>query len=80
MLMKQGELSPSPAKVADLLEVVFVKHNLLERDYLNVLDKFYHIAKQIEHEEIKEVSGKEYDQYFKEATGFVKRMRKLMEV
>jgi len=79
-LMKQGELSPSPAHVANLLDNVFVHKNLLEKKYVLTVDKLYHMAKQIEHEEILVIKGSEYDSHYQEAVSFVKRMRKLMEV
>lgn len=77
-LMRHGELSPTPAHTSEMLEKVFVEENLLERKYLGTADKFYHITKGIEHNQIQEITGKQFDDYFKEAIEFVKRMRKLM--
>jgi len=44
-----------------------------------MLIQFYKIMKGITHREIKEISGKEYDAYLKEAEEFVYRMQKFIE-
>jgi len=78
-LMKEGEIPPSPEHVADLLEEKLVKNKLLEKKYILTMRKFYKIMKGITHREIKEVTGKEFDAYLKEAEEFVSRMQKYIE-
>jgi len=79
-LMRHGELSPAPSQVADLMQHKFVRAKVLEPQYVTTVDKFYHLAKGIEHKEIVDVKGVDYDAYFKEAVGFVRRMRELMGI
>jgi len=43
------------------------------------MSNFYHLSKKITHREIKEIKGEEYEQYYKNAEEFVRRMRKLVE-
>ena len=79
VLMKHGEIPPTPEHVADLLEEKLVKKKLLERKYVNIMKHFYKLMKMITHREIKEVKGEEYDQYYKAAEDFVNRMREFIE-
>ncbi len=78
-LMHHNEIPPTPEHVADLLDRVFVKHKLLEKKYVDSMNKFYRMSKMITHREIKEVSGPEYERLYLEADEFVRRMRGLIE-
>lgn len=78
-LMKQGEIPPSPEHAAELLEEKLVKKKLLEKKYADTMKKFFDIMKGITHREIKEISGKQFDEYLKEADAFIKRMRIFIE-
>ncbi|MBU0456818.1 MAG: nucleotidyltransferase domain-containing protein [Nanoarchaeota archaeon] len=78
-LMRAKEVPPTPDHVAEMLDKVFVKNHLLEKKYSEIMRKFYHLSKMITHREIKEIKGAAYDNYYKEADDFVKRMKKLIE-
>ena len=78
-LMKLGEIPPSPGHVADLLEEKMVKKGLLEKRYSTIMREFYNISKKVMHREIKEISGTQYEKYYKDAHDFVERMRKFIE-
>ncbi len=78
-LMRANEIPPTPDHVADIMERVYVKKNMLEKKYVETMRKFYIISKKITHREIKEVQGAEYEQYYKEADEFVRRMKRLIE-
>jgi len=52
---------------------------LLEKKYPATMRKFYRLMKMISHRDIKEISGQEFDQYYKEASDYVDRMKKLIE-
>ena len=78
-LMKLGEIPPTPEHVADMMEEKMVKKKLLEQKYVSIMRNFYKLMKMITHREIKEVTGEEYDRYFKIAEDFVNRMRKFIE-
>lgn len=79
VLMKHGEIPPTPEHVADLLEDKLVKKKLLEKKYVATMRNFYKLMKMITHREIKEIKGREYDEYFKAAEEFVNRMREFIE-
>ena len=77
--MKLGEIPPTPEHVADMMEEKMVKKKLLEQKYVSIMRNFYKLMKMVTHREIKEVTGEEYDRYFKIAEDFVNRMRKFIE-
>lgn len=77
-LMKQQQIPPSPDHVADLLEKVFVKNRELEPKYVETMKRFYNLSKMITHREVQEITGQEYETYFKEAVAFVNRMKKII--
>lgn len=78
-LMHQGQIPPSPEHVADLLEEQLVNKKLLEQKYANIMRKFYKLMKGLTHREIKEIQGKDYDKYLKEAEEFVDRIKIFIE-
>lgn len=79
VLMKMGEVPPSPEHVADLLDEKLAKRKLIDRRYVSIMREFYKLSKMIVRREIKDISGFEYDKYYKEAHDFVTVMRKLVE-
>ncbi|MBU0461029.1 MAG: nucleotidyltransferase domain-containing protein [Nanoarchaeota archaeon] len=80
VLMKMGEIPPSPDHVADMLEEKLVKRNLLDAKYVNTMREFYKLQKMVIHREIKEITGTQYDHYKREAEEFVKVMQDLVEL
>ena len=78
-LMRANQIPPTPEHVADLLDEVYVKKGLLSKKYVEVMRGFYKLSKDITHREIKDVTGKEYDQLYLQADDFVKAMKKLVE-
>ena len=78
-LMRKNIVPPTPEHVADILEDTYVKHRLLEKKYVETMKKFYVLSKKITHREIREIKGVDYEKYYAEADGFVKRMKKLVE-
>jgi predicted nucleotidyltransferase/uncharacterized protein (UPF0332 family) len=78
-LMKLNEVPPSPSHVADLLEEKMVKKGLLKQKYADTMRRFYHLSRTILHGQIVEVSGSQFDEYFKHAKEFVDEMQKFLE-
>lgn len=79
VLMKMGEVPPSPDHVADLLDEKLVKRNLLDKRYVSIYREFYKLSKMVIHREIKDIKGEEFDRYHKNAQDFVETMRELLE-
>lgn len=77
-LMHHGVMAPSPVAVADHMHHVFVKNRKLERRYPPIMSKFYKLSKAIINNDINHVSGKQYDQYQREARLYIDRVKKLI--
>ncbi len=78
-IMKIGEIPPSPEHVADMLDRHLVNRGMLEKKDVDVMRKFYDLSRKINHREIKEITGREYDAYLKEAQAYVKKVRKVID-
>ena len=80
VLMKVGEVPPTPGHIADMLDEKLVKRGLLEKKYADIVRQFYYISKMITRREIKEIKGTEYEHYLKNAEDFVERVKKIIEM
>lgn len=60
-LMAIGEMPPSPEMVPLMLQEKLVKKQLLGKEYPAIVTDFYSLMKKINHREVKEITGKEYD-------------------
>ncbi|MCX6710800.1 MAG: nucleotidyltransferase domain-containing protein [Candidatus Woesearchaeota archaeon] len=78
-LMKLGEIPPSPEHVAALMEEKMVSQGLIERKYVTLMKQFYTLSKGIARREIKEVSGIDFEKYYREASDFVAQMKKIID-
>lgn len=78
-LMKLNEVPPSPSHVADMLEIKMVSKGLLDKKYVHIMKQFYHISRIILHNQITEIRGAQYDEYFKHAKEFVDEMQRFIE-
>jgi predicted nucleotidyltransferase/uncharacterized protein (UPF0332 family) len=79
-LMRLGETPPSPEHVADLLQVRMVNEGLLKKKHVQTMKFFYETYKNIAHRNIKEISGKEYDNYYKMAYEFIDEVKKFLKI
>lgn len=79
VLMKFGEVPPSPDHVADLLQVRLVNEGKIKKKEAETMKEFYDLYKGIVHRNIKEISGAEYDAYYKKADEFIKEMQKFIK-
>ena len=77
--MAVGEIPPSPAHVAALIEKKLVKKKLVKQKYAKTMEKFYTLSKMIVHRQVQQIKGEEYEAYYKEAEEFIEVMRKLIE-
>ncbi|MDO8556726.1 MAG: hypothetical protein Q7R96_06160, partial [Nanoarchaeota archaeon] len=79
-LMLYGIPPPTPKETVKLLEEIFVnKEKILEKKYVDTLEKIRKYYKDIEHGTIKDVTGKEVDQLITETEEFLKRIDKLFK-
>lgn len=79
-LMHIDVVPGAPHKVADLLDEHFTSRNLLEAKYVKLVRKFYKLAKDIGHDKVRTLSGKEVDKLLLEAYDVVRRMKMLISI
>ena len=79
-LMLYGIPPPTHRETIKLLEDIFVKkEKLLEKRYVDILDKTFKYFKDIEHGKIKDISGKEVDKLLTNVEDYIKRLNKLFD-
>lgn len=78
-LMKVGEVPPTPAHVADLIEKKLTTKGLAPKRAAKIMEFFYKLSKQITHRELTKISGKDYETYKTEAQQFIEQMKKVVE-
>ncbi|MEM2707496.1 MAG: nucleotidyltransferase domain-containing protein [Candidatus Pacearchaeota archaeon] len=80
VLMLYGIPPPTPIETVKFMEETFVKkEKLLEENYINILKRIVEIYKKYEHEEIKEIEGKEIDFLLDQISSYIERLKKLAE-
>ncbi len=80
LLMLYGLPPPTPKQTVAEIKKVFVdKEKMLEKKYLNILEKIVGLYKDFEHEKLKEVSGAEIDSLTKDTEDYLKRLKELRE-
>ena len=79
-LMLYGIPPPTPKETVKLLEDIFVKkEKLLEMKYVNTLERIRKCYKDIEHGNIKDITGKEIDTLLKDTEDYLKRIDTLFK-
>ena len=80
LLMLYGLPPPAPKHlVADMKKVFVDKEKMLEKKYINILEKIVGIYKDYEHEKIKEIKGVDVDKLIKDTEDYLKRLKELRE-
>jgi len=77
-LMLYGIPPPTPKECIKLLDEIFVKkEKLLEKKYVDILERMYKLRKNIEHGLVKDITGKEVDKLLSDLDDYLKRINKL---
>lgn len=77
-LMLYGISPPTHRETIKLMGEIFVKkEKILEKKYVDILDKLFNFYKSIEHGKIKNISGKQIDDLLKDANDYMVRLKKL---
>jgi uncharacterized protein (UPF0332 family) len=77
-LMLYGVAPPTPKETVKLMEEIFVKkEKMLEKRYVDVLERLRVFFKDMEHGKLKEVKGAEVDKILEDAENYLKRIKKL---
>lgn len=75
-LMLYGIPPPTPKETIKLLDEIFVqKEKLLEKKYVEILERIRKAYKDIEYGKLNEVTGKQIDELLKDAEDYLKRIK-----
>ena len=78
LLMLYGLPPPTPKQVVSEMQKYFVeKEKILEKKYVDILEKIVGIFKDFEHEKIKEIKGVEIDKLIEDIGSYIKRLKEL---
>ncbi len=79
-LMLYGIPPPTPKEAVKLMEEIYVnKEKILEKKYVVILESIRKTFKDIEHGELKEVSGKDIDKILKDCKDYLERIKLLFK-
>lgn len=79
-LMSVGTIPPTPEHVPDLLEQKLVEERkLLAKRFPHHMRELYHLQKSILHRELRELSGEQYEGYWRETLQLVDALRTIVE-
>lgn len=78
VLMYMGLNPPSPKHTPLDVKEHLVDANLLEENYLKDLEGVIEFRKQVEHKEIKDITGQQLDEFIQKAKQYVSRMEQLL--
>ncbi len=80
LLMLYGLPPPTPKQIVSEMNKIFVeKEKMLEKKYINILEKIVNIYKDYEHEKIKDIKGAEIDKLLDDTEDYLKRLKELRE-
>jgi uncharacterized protein (UPF0332 family)/predicted nucleotidyltransferase len=79
VLMYVGVGPPVPKLAANEIRKHLVEAGLLEEEYAKLLEDICDFRKKVENKEIKDVSGKEVDEWIKKSEKYVERFEKLLK-
>jgi uncharacterized protein (UPF0332 family) len=80
LIMLYGSPPPTHKETPRLMREIFVdKEKMLEKKYINILEKAVKLFADYEHEKLKKISGKEIDLLVKQSEDYLKRLNELRE-
>lgn len=79
VLMRYNIVPPSPEHVPDLMMRELVPRKIVTKKHTETVREFFNLSKLIMHHQIKEISGVDFDDYYKRAYHFVADMKKELE-
>ncbi len=78
-LMTLGETPPSPDHISTMIEDKLVRPGHVHRNTAKIMQELYKVFKGIVHRDVKDISGRDYDDLRKKADEFVKEMKAFVE-
>ncbi|MBU5678560.1 MAG: nucleotidyltransferase domain-containing protein [Candidatus Aenigmarchaeota archaeon] len=78
VLMYLGKESPRPKEAVKNVREYLLSNKLIEKKYVDYLEKIIKFRKDVEHKKIKDISGEKLDKFIKIAKDYVERMEGIL--
>ena len=78
-LIAGGIMPSSPEEISEVLTKHFVKRKLLHKKYVAYYKKIHSVAKEIVHGSLREVNGKDLNEWFTWTDDFLREMARLVD-
>ncbi len=79
-IMMMGIAPPTPKETPKLMRSIFVeKEKILENEYVDILERIIKLRKDIEHGELKKVTGAQIDEFLSDSKKYLSRLKELFE-
>lgn len=79
-IMLYGVAPPTPKETPDVLREIFVKkEKIFEEEYVKILESHIKLRKDLEHGDVKELTGAQIDKYITNSDKYLKRLEKLFK-
>ena len=79
LLMMYEKVPPSPEHVADMVEHELLPKHILTKKDVELLRELHRLSKMIEHNELKYISGRDFDDYYRRTYDLVTDIKKEIE-
>jgi predicted nucleotidyltransferase/uncharacterized protein (UPF0332 family) len=80
LMMLNGLPPPSPKHlVQEFKKAFYDKEKMIEKKYIDILDRVVSTYKGYEHEKVKEIKGEEVDKFIRDVESYLKRLKDLRE-
>ncbi len=79
LLMMYNVVSPSPEDIPEHMHSHLLSRNVLTKNHIETFKEFFTLSKLINHNELKHMSGKDFDEYYAKAYAFVNDIKKELE-
>jgi predicted nucleotidyltransferase/uncharacterized protein (UPF0332 family) len=79
ILMKYNEMPPPPEMLGDVMNEKLVSKGILNKKHVEIVKEFFALSKYIIHRDMKELSGKDFDEYYKKAYEFINDIKEILE-
>ncbi len=80
VLMLNGAPPPTPKQLVAEMKKNFVENEkMLEKKYIDIVEKIVNLYKDYEHEKLKEIKGEEIDRLIKDSEDYLNRLKELRE-
>ena len=79
-IMLYGLPPPTPKETPQVVRDIFIKkEKMLEEEYVKILEKVITTRKKIEHDELKDIKGRDIDELLRDSEKYLNRLKKLFK-